>query len=197
MTTKLRAASFQDNAVTTAKIAAAAVTDAKLAGSIATAKLVQGSSFLTSVATSNMPTGSVLQVLQNESTSTVNFTSSSYTNTGFNLSITPSATSSKIFMIFDFTWYSYRNNIGPETGGAFKLVRDSTDIKAFEDSAGYTIKVEGAASNYWECFRVNLTHLDSPNSTSAVNYKLHHNSKLDGYNSIKGPTKITLMEIAG
>ena len=48
MTTKLRAASFQDGAVT----------NAKLAGSIATAKLVQGSSFLTS-----LPTGSVLQVV--------------------------------------------------------------------------------------------------------------------------------------
>ena len=42
-------------------------------------------------------------------------------------------------MIFDFTWYAYRNNIGPEVGGAFKLVRDSTDIKAFEDSSAYTM----------------------------------------------------------
>ena len=72
MTTKLRAASFQDGAVT----------NAKLAGSIATAKLVQGSSFLTSVGTSNMPTGSVLQVLHNESTSTATFTGSSYADSG-------------------------------------------------------------------------------------------------------------------
>ena len=77
------------------------------------------------------PAGHVLQLLHNESTSTVNFTSSSYADSGFSHSITPSATSSKIFMIFDFTWYGYRNNIGPEVGGAFKLVRDSTDIKAF------------------------------------------------------------------
>ena len=143
------------------------------------------------------PAGHVLQLLHNESTSTVNFTSSSYADSGFNQSITPSATSSKIFMIFDFTWYGYRNNIGPEVGGAFKLVRDSTDIKAFEDSSAYTQKVEGAANNYWECFRVSLTHLDSPSSTSATAYKLHCTSKLDGYVSIKGPTKITLMEIAG
>ena len=46
---------------------------------VPTANLVQGSSFLTS-----MPTGSVLQVLQNEDTSAVTFTSTSYTNTGFN-----------------------------------------------------------------------------------------------------------------
>ena len=143
------------------------------------------------------PAGHVLQLLHNESTSTVNFTSSSYADSGFSHSITPSATSSKIFMIFDFTWYGYRNNIGPEVGGAFKLVRDSTDIKAFEDSSAYTQKVEGAANNYWECFRVSLTHLDSPSSTSATAYKLHCTSKLDGYVSIKGPTKITLMEIAG
>jgi len=143
------------------------------------------------------PAGHVLQLLHNESTSTVNFTSSSYADSGFSHSITPSATSSKIFMIFDFTWYGYRNNIGPEVGGAFKLVRGSTDIKAFEDSSAYTQKVEGAANNYWECFRVSLTHLDSPSSTSATTYKLHCTSKLDGYVSIKGPTKITLMEVAG
>ncbi len=143
------------------------------------------------------PAGHILQLLHNESTSVVNFTSSSYADSGFSHSITPSATSSKIFMIFDFTWYGYRNNIGPEVGGAFKLVRDSTDIKAFEDSSGYTQKVEGAANNYWECFRVSLTHLDSPSSTSATAYKLHCTSKLDGYVSIKGPTKITLMEVAG
>ena len=143
------------------------------------------------------PAGHVLQLLHNESTSTATFTSSSYADSGFNQSITPSATSSKIFMIFDFTWYGYRNNVGPEVGGAFKLVRDSTDIKAFEDSAAYTQKVEGAANNYWECFRVSLTHLDSPSSTSATTYKLHCTSKLDGYVAIKGPTKITLMEIAG
>lgn len=164
---------------------------------VPTANLVQGSSFLTSVAASNMPTGSVLQVLHNESTSAPTFTGSSYTDSGFNQSITPSATSSKIFMIFDFTWYAYRNNIGPEVGGAFKIVRDSTDIKAFEDSSAYTQKVEGAANNYWECFRVSLTHLDSPSSTSATTYKLYCTSKLDGYVQIKGPTKITLMEIAG
>ncbi len=149
------------------------------------------------IQSSKMPTGSVLQVLHNESTAAPTFTGSSYTDSGFNQSITPSATSSKIFMIFDFTWYAYRNNIGPEVGGAFKIVRDSTDIKAFEGSAGYTQKVEGAANNYWEAFRTSLTHLDSPSSTSAINYKLHANSKLDGYIQIKGPTKITLMEIAG
>ena len=153
--------------------------------------------YLSSLAASNMPTGSVLQVLHNESTSAPTFTGSSYTDSGFNQSITPSATSSKIFMIFDFTWYAYRNNIGPEVGGAFKIVRDSTDIKAFEDSSAYTQKVEGAANNYWECFRVSLTHLDSPSSTSATTYKLYCTSKLDGYVQIKGPTKITLMEIAG
>ena len=154
-------------------------------------------SFLSSVATSNMPTGSVLQVIHYESTSTPTSTSSSYADSGFNQSITPSATSSKIFMIFDFTWYGYRNSDGYEVGGAFKLVRDSTDIKAFEDAAAYTQKVEGGGLNYWEGFRVNLTHLDSPSSTSSTNYKLQFNSKLDGYVAIKGPTKITLMEIAG
>jgi hypothetical protein len=100
-------------------------------------------------------------------------------------------------MIFDFTAFTYSNNQSAEIGAAFKIVRDSTDIKAFEDANGYTLKMERGASNYWEAYRQTLTHLDSPNTTSAVNYKLHHKRLIGGQFQIRGPSKITLMEVAG
>lgn len=143
------------------------------------------------------PTGHVLQLLHTEDTTVTASTSTSYANTGFNLSITPSSTSSKVFMIFDFTAFTYSNNQSAEIGAAFKIVRDSTDIKAFEDANGYTLKMERSANNYWEAYRQTLTHLDSPSTTSAVNYKLHHKRLIGGQFQIRGPSKITLMEIAG
>ena len=92
MTTKLRAASFQDGAVT----------NAKLAGSIATAKLVQGSSFLTTastITTSNMPSGTIIQVKRNVGTTEYSTTSTStYTNIAdINTAITPKSASSVLF----------------------------------------------------------------------------------------------------
>lgn len=152
---------------------------------------------LPTISSTKMPAGSVLQLLHTEFTSTPTFTGASYSDTGFNLSITPSATSSKIFMIFDMTVYKFGNNTGTEIGGAFKIVRDSTDIKAFEDANAYTHKAERSANNYWEATRMNLTHLDSPSTTSSTNYKLQATSKLQGYVQMQGPSKVTLMEIAG
>ena len=151
---------------------------------------------LTGLTDSQMPAGSVLQTLHAESTSTVNSTSSSYADTGFNLSITPSSASNNILIQFEFTTYMFGNNDDTEVASAYKFVRGSTDIKAFEDSSGYTTKVERSANNYWEAFRTNFTHLDSPSTTSAVNYKLQFAQKLGGQLTIKGVTKIILTEIA-
>ena len=143
------------------------------------------------------PTGHVLQTLHSESTSEVSSTSTSYADTGFNLSITPSSTGSKVLIYFEFGNYFFGSNASAELGSAYKLVRDSTDIKAFEDANGYTLKDERSASNYWNVVRVGLTHFDSPSTTSAVNYKLQFARKIGGTLTIKGVTKIILQEIAG
>jgi len=144
-----------------------------------------------------VPAGGILQTLHSESTSLVSSTSTSYADTGFNLSITPSSTSSKILIYFEFGNYFFGSSASTELGAAYKFVRDSTDIKAFEDSNGYTIKDERSANTYWNVFRVGLTHLDSPSTTSAVNYKLQYARKIGGTLTIKGVTKIILQEIAG
>ena len=121
MTTKLRAASFQDGAVTSTKIAAAAVTDAKLAGSIATAKLVQGSSFLTS-----MPAGSIIQVQHvktNTKTTTTSGTMGDATN--LTLSFTPLSASStlKITALVSFKQQKTSANYA---GGSYTILHDGS-----------------------------------------------------------------------
>ena len=85
MTTKLRAASFQD-------------------ASIPTAKLEQGSSFLTSVTNADLPAGAILQHLQTGAISEVVASSNQGTwqDSNFTLAITPSATSSRIFVHVSF-----------------------------------------------------------------------------------------------
>lgn len=144
-----------------------------------------------------VPSGGILQTLHSESTTEVSSTSTSYADTGFNLSITPSSTSSKILIYFEFGSYFFGSNASNEVGVSYKLVRDSTDIKAYEDNGAYTMKVERGASNYWETFRTSLTHFDSPSTASAVNYKLQFARKIGGTATIKGVTKIILQEIAG
>ena len=129
MTTKLRAASFQDGAVTSTKIAAAAVTDAKLAGSIATAKLVEGSSFLTSVATSNMPAGSIIQV-QNVKTNTKTTTTSGTMGdvTNLTLSFTPRFADSTLKITAAVAWKQQKTSSN-YAGGSYMIVHDGSAVE--------------------------------------------------------------------
>lgn len=119
--------------------------------------------------------GKVLQVVSTTKTDTTSFTSTT-TNTfaditGMSVSITPSATSSKILVMFSC-------NVGQSTTATIhvRLMRDSTAIYV-GDSAGSRLQdsaiLRSAASPYsLEIGNLNGTHLDSPSTTSAVTYKL-------------------------
>ena len=119
--------------------------------------------------------GKVLQVVSTTKTDTASFSSSS-TNTfaditGMSVSITPSATSSKILVMFSC-------NVGQSTTATIhvRLLRDSTAIYV-GDSVGSRLQdsaiLRTAASPYTlEIGNLNGTHLDSPSTTSAVTYKL-------------------------
>lgn len=119
--------------------------------------------------------GKVLQVVSTTKTDTTSFTSTT-TNTfaditGMSVSITPSATSSKILVMFSC-------NVGQSTSATIhvRLMRDSTAIYV-GDSAGSRLQdsaiLRSAASPYsLEIGNLNGTHLDSPSTTSAVTYKL-------------------------
>ena len=124
-------------------------------------------------------TGKVLQVVSATKTDTFNSnsTGSFIDITGLSLSITPSSTSSKIFLSFTINGGASANNYAH-----LRLVRDSTAI-GIGDAA--SSRIQGTSN-----FRKTATAsqdtytnevLDSPSSTSALTYKLQVYNNTSGY----------------
>jgi hypothetical protein len=158
----------------------------------------------------NAPSGSVIQVVSNTKTDSFSTTSTSFVDiTGLSATITPSSASNKILI----TGTVQGGQSAGNRVAHLKLLRNSTDI-AIGDSSGDRTRatvalfdtgadINGAASS-------TLVFLDSPNSTSAITYKVQ--IKGGSYNTgfvlyiniggqsqdynISGISTLTLMEIA-
>jgi hypothetical protein len=112
----------------------------------------------------------ILQVVQTTKTDTFQTTSTSYADvTGLSVSITPSATSSKILVIADVKMSS---NADGRTV-AIQLVRDSTAIY-IGDASGSRRRASAASNgdSSQPTFPATAIFLDSPNTTSATTYKI-------------------------
>jgi len=141
----------------------------------------------------NMSAGSVLQVIHASTTAEVASSSDTFIDTGLTAAITPSASSSKILII-----YSVQQFMTAAAGyGHLKVVRGSTDLAThgFGNYAGSSTIM--STSSY--------QHLDSPSTTSATTYKIQFNrhggggsvlSQYDDGNG-EGVSTMVLMEIAG
>ena len=152
--------------------------------------------------------GKVLQVVSTCKTDTFSSSAGSGTYadvTGLSASITPSATTSKIFVIVDA-------QVASTTGtnrAAVRLVRNSTAID-IGDAAGSRILASTAASspNTDSLESSGISFLDSPSTTSSTTYKVQiamlssgtvyvNRSSSDGDSSVTPRTAstITIMEI--
>ena len=137
-------------------------------------------------------TGKILQVKQTAKTD--QFTTTSYTFvdvTGMSVSITPSSASNKILVQVEVLVGGAANNYA-----AFKLLRDSTHIGVPTGSA-----VLGGASrdttfgpvahiDSYKLENAGVTFLDSPNTTSAVTYKIQASVYDSQQLSINVPTSV-------
>ena len=123
-----------------------------------------------SLTASQLPAGSVLQVVSATKTDTASSSSSTFADiTGLSVSITPSSASNKILIIasISVSWASLVSK------SAVRLMRDSTAI-AVGDTAGSRTRATGAV--YFETtsftgLSCSSNHLDAPSSTSALTYK--------------------------
>lgn len=147
----------------------------------------------------------VLQVNSTTLSSTFTTTSTSFTDiTGLSVSITPSATSSKI-MVYATITGSQDQNIND---AALQLVRGSTAISVGDAAAS---RVQASAmffspqTNASSCQSV--LFLDSPSTVSATTYKIQminssagtsyiNRSKGDGAGGYRTVSTITVMEIS-
>jgi len=147
-----------DGAITEAKLGSNAVTSAKINnGAITSAKLDSG-----------LALGKIGQVVSSQQAINVNSTSSSYVDTGASATITPTSTSSKIYIVFNSVGGGLRT--GSENDTQFGLTRDS----------GSSYLTEKRLENYdyggsGTILRApfSIQYLDSPSTTSAITYKIY------------------------
>ena len=138
--------------------------------------------------------GKVLQVKHFMSNTEKSTASTSYNSSGLYLDITPSSTSSDIYVSMSFTMGTSAN--GPPE---YRIYRGSTGI-------GGSTKFQADANWNNSLDRGTLTALDSPNTTSSTRYELYFRRTGTGTARIgrnhdgfvtNNSTLITLMEIAG
>jgi hypothetical protein len=144
------------------------------------------------LATSGLPAGAVLQVIYASTTTEASSSSATFVDTGLTAAITPSASSSKILIIYSVQQF----NTAALGYGHLKLVRGSTDLEThgFGNYAGSSTIM--STSSY--------QHLDSPATTSATTYKIQFNRNGGGgtvycqYDDTNGEgvSTMVLMEIA-
>ena len=117
--------------------------------------------------------GKILQVVQATYGTAEATTSSTYVDTSLNASITPSATSSKVLIISNFSWDSSRT--GRSSSGEIYHAIERGGSQIWEQPSGY---YKDGANNEDRTMRGNttLTYLDSPVTTSATTYTLQHRS---------------------
>ena len=151
--------------------------------------------------------GKVLQVVSVSYNTLETTTSATFSNTGLEASITPSATSSKVMVMINAS-------IGSAEYGWINLVRDSTNLDQGISSGSRQVCTRplphdlGSAGGQ----PVTLNFLDSPSTTSATTYRMawaNYNGAgsalalnrspgdVDGAYAWRGSSSITLMEIAG
>jgi hypothetical protein len=160
------------------------------------------------ITSSNLPTGSVLQVVQTFKSDAFSSTANGFFDiTGLSVAITPSSASNKILIISDVAigsddMYSY--NLG------FKVLRDATDVgRSTAGSTNYSggANLYNSGGQYPYLFGNMKMFLDSPATTSAITYKIqgtkvnasgtfYVNRKGSG-TDVGGTSAITVMEIAG
>ena len=145
---------------------------------------------LPALGSAQMPTGSVLQVVNTNTSTGVANAGSGWADTGIVATITPSSTSSKILILVD--GQGFEINQAP-MGFSTRLLRGSTSLSDFNLYSSYTY-----ANN---TTNVGINYLDSPSTTSATTYKVQivrsgaagtANAQANGSMST-----ITLMEIQG
>lgn len=144
----------------------------------------------TAILRSQLPAGTVLQIVQNIATSSSDYTSSTPT-LRISVSITPTSSSSRFYLIY--TAGDCLANGSNTVYGASYFYRDSTQIQRF--TAELT---RGFAPGPWMVIAGN--YLDSPATTSAITYAVYHatlNSSALRVGDSNVPSVLTVMEIAG
>ena len=132
---------------------------------------------LTTLNHAAMPSGSVLQVLQGSKTDTSYITSTTFTDIGLSVNITPKSSLSKILVRVVLFGYS------GHFVGKSRVMRDSTEIGKADTAGNRPLEalpfsqppdMDGAMMG------ISTEILDSPSTTSQITYKVQTACRADG-----------------
>ena len=156
-----------------------------------------------------MAAGHVVQVKEAHapSSGTTSFTSSTFTDIGLSVSITPTSTSSKFLILYTCPVFVYGTS-HDAIGGGFRLYRDSTAIDDPQGDSGGALgnwlNLNLAQTGYWDYFWTHTGNMmDYPNTSSPINYNVKYSQRggeisrigYDG-SSYHPRCRMTVMEIA-
>lgn len=113
--------------------------------------------------------GKVLQVVQGTLTGNSSTTSTTFADTGLSVSITPSASTSKVLIMYYHVADLVRSS-ATSAGASITLLRGATDL-SIPSSNGEKIYLSGASGNLELSGTFTIQYLDSPATTSATTYK--------------------------
>ena len=155
----------------------------------------------TVLTTGSPQSGGVLQVVQGSTTTRVQISTSTYTDTNLTVSITPKFATSKILVLVSQNIGSYCGDNAGVSGG-LRIVRDSTTV--FTSASVINARAGlGSASELRIVGQYSFIYLDSPSTTSSTTYKTQASlesgtGRIEPQsNSGSSNSTITLMEIAG
>jgi len=137
-----------------------------------------------------LPTGSVLQVVQGTSNTSINTTSGAYITTGLTASITPSSSSSKILVLVNGA-SAFNNSANNQISLA--IFRGATNLHAAAGGFGGQIYSTATIET-----TMSMMILDSPATTSSTTYTVYF-AAVSGsvtFNVNSGNSYIILQEIA-
>ena len=151
---------------------------------------------VTASGTVQMPAGHVIQLVTNEYSTANAIASTTYVDSGLTCQITPKFSTSKIFIQCNMHFRTQHPTT--DSGGGWKIFRDSTNVKSstvnysiyIYDEGGDAIEFRG-----WQAWNF----LDSPSTTSQITYKVqlakYGGGIFEAQNSNNTST-MTLMEVA-
>jgi hypothetical protein len=141
--------------------------------------------------------GKVLQVVSGTYSTSTAITSTSLTDTGLSLSITPTLNTSKVLVLIAQTIQMSR----PDTGsyGNYDLKRGATSIRLFTSIPQIFAAASPVFSSIDLGIIMSVSHLDSPATTSATTYKTQAsvvNAAITStFQNSSNPSSMILMEI--
>tara|TARA_R100000278_G_scaffold49302_1_gene42208 strand:- start:413 stop:1003 length:591 start_codon:yes stop_codon:yes gene_type:complete len=158
--------------------------------------------------TTNSSFGKILQVIQTfktDGTSQAGNSSSTYYDiSGMSVTITPSSSSNKVLV----NWVAQVNSNSTDRNNSIRLLRDSTVIGNSTAGSSQNAQTDHRTTNDTNCHPFTMMYLDSPNTTSAVTYKLQwaiegsggnatgYYLNRDAYAAQGAVSHITVMEVA-